>query len=58
MSNNGILLNVRNLRTYFHTDDGVVKAVDGVSFRIARKQTFALVGATGAGRKVAPPSEE
>ncbi len=52
MSNNGTLLNVRNLRTYFHTDDGVVKAVDGVSFRIARKQTFALVGESGCGKSV------
>ena len=46
------LLKVSNLRTYFDTDDGVVKAVDGVSFRIARQQTFALVGESGCGKSV------
>jgi oligopeptide/dipeptide ABC transporter ATP-binding protein len=46
------LLKVTDLRTYFDTDDGVVKAVDGVSFRIARRQTFALVGESGCGKSV------
>ncbi|MBI5725629.1 MAG: ABC transporter ATP-binding protein [Planctomycetes bacterium] len=50
--NNDILLKVRNLRTYFDTDDGIVKAVDGVSFDIRRGETFALVGESGCGKSV------
>jgi len=46
------LLRVRDLRTYFQTEDGLVKAVDGVSFRIAKNQTFALVGESGCGKSV------
>jgi oligopeptide/dipeptide ABC transporter ATP-binding protein len=49
---NETLLAVRNLRTFFHTDDGVVKAVDGVSFNVGRGQTFALVGESGCGKSV------
>ena len=52
MTQNGTLLEVRDLRTYFHTDDGVVKAVDGVSFSIERGRTFALVGESGCGKSV------
>ena len=52
MSENGTLLTVRDLRTYFHTFDGTVKAVDGVSFRIDRGRTFALVGESGCGKSV------
>jgi len=52
MSANGTLLTVRNLRTHFRTDDGLVRAVDGVSFRIRRGQTFALVGESGCGKSV------
>ncbi len=52
MSENGTLLTVRNLRTHFFTEDGVVKAVDGVSFAIGPKQTFALVGESGCGKSV------
>ncbi len=46
------LLRVHDLRTHFHTEDGVVKAVDGVSFRIQPDQTFALVGESGCGKSV------
>lgn len=46
------LLAVRDLRTYFHTDDGVVRAVDGVSFDVRRGETFALVGESGCGKSV------
>jgi oligopeptide/dipeptide ABC transporter ATP-binding protein len=52
MSENGTLLTVRDLRTYFHTFDGTVKAVDGVSFRIGHGRTFALVGESGCGKSV------
>jgi peptide/nickel transport system ATP-binding protein/oligopeptide transport system ATP-binding protein len=46
------LLAVRGLRTCFRTEDGVVRAVDGLSFRIGRQQTFALVGESGCGKSV------
>ncbi|MBX7167716.1 MAG: ABC transporter ATP-binding protein [Pirellulales bacterium] len=46
------LLEVRNLRTYFDTDDGVAKAVDGVSFAVRPGQTVALVGESGCGKTV------
>jgi oligopeptide/dipeptide ABC transporter ATP-binding protein len=52
MSENGTLLRVRNLRTSFDTEDGLVRAVDGVSFRVARGRTFALVGESGCGKSV------
>jgi oligopeptide/dipeptide ABC transporter ATP-binding protein len=46
------LLRVQGLQTHFRTDDGIVKAVDGVSFAIGRRQTFALVGESGCGKSV------
>ncbi len=52
MNDNGDILTVRDLRTWFFTQDGVVKAVDGVSFRVARRQTVALVGESGCGKSV------
>lgn len=46
------LLRVEDLRTYFHTEDGVVKAVDGVGFEVQRGEIFALVGESGCGKSV------
>jgi len=47
-----VLLEVDNLRTYFHTHAGVVRAVDGVSFAIDRGQTLGVVGESGCGKTV------
>ena len=47
-----ILLSVRELRTEFHTDQGVARAVDGVSFDLPRGGTLALVGESGCGKSV------
>ncbi|MCK5344382.1 MAG: ABC transporter ATP-binding protein, partial [Candidatus Heimdallarchaeota archaeon] len=47
-----ILLDVKNLSTYFYTDDGVVKAVENVSFSLEKGQTLGLVGESGCGKSV------
>lgn len=46
------LLEVRDLRTHFKTQDGVVKAVDGVSFHVNRGETLGIVGESGCGKSV------
>ena len=46
------LLEVEELKTYFFTRDGVVRAVDGVSFTVARGETLAIVGESGCGKSV------
>ncbi|MCC7282599.1 MAG: ABC transporter ATP-binding protein, partial [Acetobacteraceae bacterium] len=48
----GPLLEVRDLRTHFRTIDGVVRAVDGVSFHIDAGETLAVVGESGCGKSV------
>jgi oligopeptide/dipeptide ABC transporter ATP-binding protein len=47
-----VLLDVRNLRTHFHTSAGVVRAVDGVSWGVRKGETVALVGESGCGKSV------
>jgi peptide/nickel transport system ATP-binding protein len=48
----GSLLSVRNLKTYFHQDEGIVRAVDGVSFEVTPRATLAVVGESGCGKSV------
>ena len=46
------LLQVKNLKTYFYTEDGVVKAVDGVDFEVYPGEVLGLVGESGCGKSV------
>ncbi|MBI3962722.1 MAG: ABC transporter ATP-binding protein, partial [Deinococcus sp.] len=50
MTQNDVLLDVKGLKTYFYTDDGVVKAVDGVDFHIKKGETLGMVGESGCGK--------
>ena len=46
------LLQVKDLRTYFYTDEGVVKAVDGITYDVQEGETLALVGESGCGKSI------
>ena len=48
----GLLLQVKDLKTHFFTNQGVVKAVDGVSMQIRRGKTLCVVGESGCGKSV------
>ena len=52
MQRNDILLEVKNLQTYFSDREGIAKAVDGVSFQLCRGETLGLVGESGCGKTV------
>ncbi|MBN1787961.1 MAG: ABC transporter ATP-binding protein [Sedimentisphaerales bacterium] len=52
MTDNGTILSVQNLSTFFDTEDGTAKAVQNVSFDIKQGQTLALVGESGCGKSV------
>jgi peptide/nickel transport system ATP-binding protein len=50
------LLEVKDLRTYFYTDEGVVKAVDGANFSLDREMTLGVVGESACGKSVTAQS--
>ena len=49
---NKVLLDVRDLKTYFYVGESVVKAVEGISFEVGDGETLAIVGESGCGKSV------
>jgi peptide/nickel transport system ATP-binding protein len=56
MKNDSSLLQVNNLKAYFYLEEGVLKAVDGVSFEVKREKVLGLVGESGCGKSVTAQS--
>ncbi|EEG76982.1 ABC transporter ATP-binding protein [Dethiobacter alkaliphilus] len=52
MENNNLILEINNLQTSFFTDDGEVKAVDGVTLKVQKGETLGVVGESGCGKSV------
>lgn len=52
MDKKRILLEVIDLKTYFHTEQGLIKAVDGVSFTLMRGESLGIVGESGCGKTI------
>jgi oligopeptide transport system ATP-binding protein len=51
-NNNNVLMDVKNLKTIFKTDEGIVQAVNGVSFHINKNESVGIVGESGCGKSV------
>ncbi len=56
MKNGNSLLEVNDLKAYFYLDEGVLKAVDGVSFKVRKEKVLGLVGESGCGKSVTAQS--
>ena len=52
MAQDELLLEIKNLRTYFFLDEGIVRAVDGADFTVKRGQTLGVVGESGCGKSI------
>ncbi len=52
VSDGSVLLDVKNLKTYFHTFRGLIKAVDGISFNVKKGEVIGIVGESGSGKSV------
>jgi oligopeptide/dipeptide ABC transporter ATP-binding protein len=52
VNGNTPVLSIKDLRTYFHTGDGIAKAVDGVSYHVLQGETLGVVGESGCGKSV------
>ncbi len=51
-NNNDVLLNISGLKTYFYTDEGISKAVDGIDYWVKKGETLGVVGESGCGKSV------